>query len=396
VRVFLLCGEFPPLQGGVGDYTKELGRALAALGVEVHVITSVQGKSAPDGLVVHPRVRHWGWGCWVPILHLVRQGWPQVFHIQYQTAAYGMHPAVNFLPWLLRSLSRAGWLHRPLLAVTFHDLRKPYLFPKAGWVRGWVTRAIAQGCDVAITTNREDELALAGWGIRAISACISIGSNITPRLPPGYDRDTWRMRWGVGPKARLLGYFGFLNASKGVETLLRSLKLLLTDGWDVHLLMIGGRVGFSDPTNVAYATHIEALIEELDLGGRVHWTDFVPQLEVSASLMAVDLCVLPYRDGASFRRGTLMACLAHGRPIVSSYPSTPVPELRDGENVLLVPPDDPEALARCVEEALSDASLRQRLEEGASRLARSFAWPSIAQQTLALYERALRGMGDGR
>ena len=40
MRVLLVTGEYPPMQGGVGDYTRELGIALVALGVEVHVLTA--------------------------------------------------------------------------------------------------------------------------------------------------------------------------------------------------------------------------------------------------------------------------------------------------------------------------------------------------------------------
>jgi len=385
MRVFLLSGEFPPLQGGMGDYTKELGQALATLGVEVHVMTSTPGDSVPEGLMVHPLIGRWGWGCWGPIIHLVRQGQPQVLHIQYQTAAYGMHPAVNLLPWRLHLLS-----HRPRLVVTFHDLRVPYLFPKAGRMRQWVTQAIAQGCDALVATNQEDEWVLREWGFSAKMTRIPIGSNITPQPPPGYDREAWRRKWGVGPEAKLLGYFGFLNASKGVETLLQALKLLVEDGHDMHLLMVGGKVGSSDPTNIAYAQRMETLIEELGLSAQVHWTGFTPQSEVSAHLMAADLCVLPYRDGISFRRGSLMACLAHGCPIVSTRPSVRIPELREGENVLLAPPDDPATLARRVEDVAGDANLRQRLREGACCLAQDFTWPAIARQTVALYERLLR------
>ena len=387
MKVFLLSSEFPPMQGGVGDYSKELGQALAALGVEVHVITSTQGDSAPEGLTVHPLIRQWGWRCWRPIIHLVRQMQPQVLHIQYQTAAYGMHPAVNFIPWQLRLSAQLALSDRPRLVVTFHDLRVPYLFPKAGRVRQWVTQVIARGCDALIATNQEDELALRGWGLSAKVTRIPIGSNITPQPPPGYDREAWRMHWGIGPETKLLGYFGFLNASKGVETLLRTLKLLVEDGHDMHLLMVGGKVGSSDPTNIAYAQRIEALIDELGLSDRVHWTGFTPQSEVSANLMATDLCVLPYREGISFRRGSLMACLAHGCPIVSTRPSARIPELREGENVLLAPPDDPATLARRVEDAVWDAKLRHQLGEGARRLAQRFTWPAIAQQTVALYER---------
>jgi len=40
MRIGLITGEYPPMQGGVGDFTHELGKALAALGHEVHVLTS--------------------------------------------------------------------------------------------------------------------------------------------------------------------------------------------------------------------------------------------------------------------------------------------------------------------------------------------------------------------
>ena len=393
MKVFLLSGEFPPLQGGMGDYTRELGQAMAALGTKVHVVTSTRGNSPTEGLVVHPLIRHWGWGSLRTIIRLLRQEQPEVLHIQYQTAAYGQHPAINYLPRLLRLLMGSDLSRRPLLVTTFHDLLEPYLFPKAGRVRESVTRVIAKECDVIITTNQDDESSLRGWGLGAKVMRVPIGSNIIPQLPAGFDRDAWRVRWSIGPETTLLGYFGFLNVSKGVETLLQALSLLIEHGLNVHLLMVGGRLGSSDPTNVDYAQRVDSLIAELGLNDRIHWTGFISQTEVSASLTSTDLCVLPYRDGISFRRGSLMACLAHGRPIISTRPTTWVPELREGENVLLAPRDDPVALARRIEDAAWNAELRQRLAEGASHLARDFAWSAIARETVTLYERE-RGLSQ--
>ena len=42
MRVLFITGEYPSMQGGVGDYTHALGTALAALEVDVHVLTSRQ------------------------------------------------------------------------------------------------------------------------------------------------------------------------------------------------------------------------------------------------------------------------------------------------------------------------------------------------------------------
>jgi glycosyltransferase involved in cell wall biosynthesis len=155
--------------------------------------------------------------------------------------------------------------------------------------------------------------------------------------------------------------------------------------------MVGGKVGSSDPTNIAYLRKIEALIEELDVSSRVLWTGYVPQEEVSANLLASDVCVLPYRDGASLRRGTLMAAFAHGLAIVSTNRSDGVTngELKEGENIVLVPPDDPEALAEAIANLAKRPALRRKLGEGAKRLAQTFSWESIAIKTLEVYERIL-------
>src|SRR6266513_2376134 len=60
MRVGLVTGEYPPMQGGVGDFTRQLGQALAGLGVETHVITSRRAASAGTaGLTLHPVINHW-------------------------------------------------------------------------------------------------------------------------------------------------------------------------------------------------------------------------------------------------------------------------------------------------------------------------------------------------
>ncbi|MBC7251384.1 MAG: glycosyltransferase family 4 protein [Anaerolineae bacterium] len=384
MKVLLITGEFPPMQGGVGDFTHELGKALVALGCQVSVITSTKAGSRRqmNGIEVFPVIEQWNWRCWGAILRLVRELAPDVVNIQYQTAAYGMHPAINLLPRRLRWESQ-----RPRLVITYHDLREPYLFPKAGPLRRWITYEPARQCDAVIVTDPEDASRITQHALRITRlARIPIGSNIAPTPPRDYDRDAWRARWGVGPSDLLLAYFGFLNASKGGETLIRALGKVVAHGMPVNLLMIGGQVGSSDPTNVAYLNKVKALITELKLDERVHWTGYTPAEEVSANLLAADICVLPYRDGASFRRGSFMAALAHGCAIISTKPRGPVPELRDGENIILVPPDEPTALARAITRLAQNTELRQQLGKGAADLAQHFTWENIATQTLSLYE----------
>jgi len=157
-------------------------------------------------------------------------------------------------------------------------------------------------------------------------------------------------------------------------------------------LMVGGKVGASDPTNQAYLEHVERLSVDLGVADRVHWTGFTSSDQGPANLLAADCAVLPYREGATLRHGSLMAALAHGLPIVSTQSSggTEVdpdlfPMLRDGDSALLVPPEDPVRLAAAIERAMTDPSLRLRLSQAALDLAKKFEWDAIARRHLEVY-----------
>jgi len=380
MRIGLVTGEYPPDQGGVGDFTRELGQALAALGHDVHVLTGIQQDrphATQDPVTVHRKIRAWRWGCWRQVLRMAQEERLDVLNVQFQTAAYRMHPAIHFVP------RRQG---RPPVVVTFHDLKVPYLFPKAGPLRWQVVQTLARRAKGVIVTNAEDERQISNLQPPVSSLTrIPIGSNITPHLPDGYDRSAWRSRWGLGPEDFLLGYFGFLNERKGGEDLVNTLAALVARGLPAHLLLIGGQTGSSDSTNVAYAERVARLIAERGLSERVHRTGFVSPAEVSANLAAVDVCVLPYRDGVSLRHGSLHACLAHGRPVVTTRPAVETAEFRDGGNVLLVPARDVEALANGVARLATDRALRARLGGAAAALAAEFTWERIAARTAAFF-----------
>jgi len=395
LRVLLISGEYPPMQGGVADFTRLLGEAMAEQGAIVHVLTSVSAaqEEASDPIHCHPLMHSWRWKpLYAAVRRLLGEIGPDVVNIQYQTAAYALHPAINCLPLVCRKVPTV---------VTFHDLLVPYLFPKAGRLRWWANLALARWSTAVIVTNAQDQARLAGCGrIRRLER-IPIGSNLACAPPPEYDRTGWRRRWGIGEDTLALCYFGFLNASKGGEELIAALDALHQAGRDVHLLMIGGAVGASDPTNRAYLERVRSSIVKRELQDRVAWTGYLPPEEVSASLLAADICVLPYRDGASFRRGSFLAALTHGLPVVSTEPEMALPELVHGQNVWLVPArrrcgeatrrdrpmsaTDPKALAEALALLADDGELRQRLGAGARDLARQFGWQRIATRTMELY-----------
>jgi glycosyltransferase involved in cell wall biosynthesis len=70
----------------------------------------------------------------------------------------------------------------------------------------------------------------------------------------------------------------------------------------------------------------------------------LPAAEVAECLRACDLVVQPYPDGASTRRGSLMAALANGVPVVTTVGALSEPVWAGGA-VAAVPAGDPERLA---------------------------------------------------
>jgi glycosyltransferase involved in cell wall biosynthesis len=386
MRVLLVSGEFPPQPGGVGDYTDRLAGALADQGHTVAVLTSAPSPAvaATNGDAVWANrpeatvwrvVRHWNLRAWRLLAERIKAWRPDVVHFQYQAAAYGLGGAVTLYPWLLRT-----WHIRPLSVVTFHDLLTPHVFPLSGRL-GVDRRAVAwfgRGADAAIATNADDAQRLVQMGTRRVWQA-PIGANI-PVVAAG--TDAIRDRYGMAPGAPLLAYFGFYNASKGLEELFTAFAELARQRPDARLLLIGGGAGDTDPTNVQFTARLRQHAEKLALADRLIWTGYVDAAGVSRFLQAADLTVLPFRDGVSLRRGTLMAALSHGCAIVSTHANSPVPEL--GGAVLLCRANDPTDLQRAIAEGL-DTAVGQRLRREARAVAAQFSWETIAASHTHIY-----------
>ncbi len=378
-KVLFVTGEYPPMVGGVGRFTAELASALQIQGAQVSVLTDEQVTAESGGVRVLPGRRGWGWRILSDIPACARAIGAEWIHVQYQTAAYGMHPAINALPYFLRRHGlRAAW--------TYHDLRVPYLFPKAGArLRDWVTRLPLRAADAVVVTNQSDWESVQGQVQRGQLHRIPIGSDIESRRFTAEERSLRRAARGYGGEQLVLGYFGFLNASKGGLTLVETLAALAGEGRDVHLLMIGDRVGASDATNYGYLQRVEAAIAERGLAGRVRWTGHQSDEEVAADFNAIDVLVMPYEDGMSMRRSTLTAALANGCAIVTTHPQAPTPELAPDSDLLLVPPRDPAATAAAVRRIAADPRLAEKLRVNARKAARQFSWEVIAARHLEMY-----------
>ena len=160
---------------------------------------------------------------------------------------------------------------------------------------------------------------------------------------------------------RLLGVARMV-AKKGVDTLLDALALLPADlHWRyTHI----GRGSEAD------RLHKKAV--ELGLNDRIDWQGAKAQAEVIAAYSSADLYVMASRIAADGDRdglpNVLMEAASQELAAVTTAVSA-VPELiADGENGLLVPPDDPEALAAALETLIRDPEKRLSMGKRARRI----------------------------
>ncbi|TXR56395.1 glycosyltransferase [Quadrisphaera setariae] len=171
---------------------------------------------------------------------------------------------------------------------------------------------------------------------------------------------------------------GRLSSSKGFDVLLRAWAQARESSPAVRpqrLLLLG---------EGAEREHLEALVDQLGLGGSVRLPGFSTDLQ--AALAGAELFVLSsrYEGMGSF---VLLEAMAHGTPVVATdCPSGPRELLRDGELGALVPVEDVEALARALAAHAEDPSRLRATAEQRRRRAEEFApqrWVAAAARELA-------------
>ena len=168
---------------------------------------------------------------------------------------------------------------------------------------------------------------------------------------------------------------------KGFDILLQALSLLPADlHW--RFTHIGGGTEI---------VALKALADTLGLQRRITWKGALDQKEVLAEYRTNDIFALACRITADGDRDGLPNVLVEAssqRLVCLSTNISGVPELlKDGDNGLLVPPEDPQALALALERLIRDPALRQRLGQAAEQRVRDhFDYHASIRQLKTLFD----------
>jgi D-inositol-3-phosphate glycosyltransferase len=182
------------------------------------------------------------------------------------------------------------------------------------------------------------------------------------RTPP--DRDA--AREAVGARGRTILFFGYVRPYKGLADLLAALRLARPDAWDT-LLVVGE---FYEPRE-RYA----AALDDPALRGKVVIVDrYVANEEVAAYFAAADVVALPYRSATG--SGIVQVAYGAGVPVIATRTGGLEEVVGEGTTGLLVPPEDPAALAAAIERYFRDG-LAGPLRAGVAEARTRYSWDAL-------------------
>lgn len=357
----LLTGEFPPQPGGVSDYTWQVAEGLARAGRAVHVWAPGERQDTPPpaGVTVHRLPEGFGVrGLQRLERELARLPGPKRLLVQYVPHAFGYRAMnVPFAWWLARRGDDEVWTY-------FHEVSFPW-----GWDRPWRHNVLGAAHRVmaALVLARTDRVFVSTpwWSERlhkpprrAPIEWLPVPSNL-PTQPSTSAVEAARASLRTGPESVLLGHLGTYgeHIAGTLEEVLP--ELLRRDARRLAVLAGRGSTHFAEQLTGRYP----------ELTGRVRALGGLPGDALAATLKACDVLLQPYPDGLSTRRGSAMAGLGLGVPLVSNTGPATESVWRDSNALVLA--SEP-----------TGASVREAAE---ALLSTPEKWPALGQRAADFY-----------
>ncbi len=264
-------------------------------------------------------------------------------------------------PWSCQYCVAAAALTRRARVVAVYQLAVPPLGGRQRLAKRLTSLAVGRHVGVGERTSREVEelVGLARGSVQTIHNGVPDGPIAAVARPRS------------GP---LIGAIGRLERQKGFDTLIRA----LADLDHAALLIVG---------DGSERGRLEAIAREVGVAERILWVGWCD--DPRAYLPAVDVLALPSRF-EGFPLAVLEALLARTAVVAADVGSVREAVV-DGKTGLLVPPDDPGALAAALRRLLADELLRRRLGENGRRLVLDrFTADRMAAGFESLYRELLR------
>ena len=182
--------------------------------------------------------------------------------------------------------------------------------------------------------------------------------------------------------------FGLLSPNKGIENVIQALPAILSRHGNVVYMVSGvTHPHVLRDEGEKYRQSLQKLASDLGVEGNVIFRNrFVSPQELVEVIGAADIYITPYKYKGQVVSGTLAYALSAGKAIIST-PYLHAMELLDEGRGILVPFDDPQALAAKTVELLDNGTARHAMRKRAYLYTRDMVWNRVAQQYMGSFKR---------
>jgi glycosyltransferase involved in cell wall biosynthesis len=188
-----------------------------------------------------------------------------------------------------------------------------------------------------------------------------------------------RQELNIDPRHKVVLLFGAIRPYKGIETAIEAFSQVLLEVPDSLLIIAGKLWQRWEP--------YQQLIDKHGIAKEVRtFLNYIPSNNVFRYFEAADLVILPYLQFSS-QSGVGGTAVSFRKPMIVSAVGG-LPDLVKNTEYI-VPPGNPDLLARKMIDCLSDPTRLAAMAADAQQVAAEISWPVIAQKTLAIYERML-------
>ena len=347
----IITGEFPPQRGGVSDYTFQLAQGLAAWDSEVHVWapTPPADGDLPEGVHLHSLPGKFGirW-----LLGLERGlsafSEKQTVLVQYVPHMYG---------WKAMNIAFCCWLAcgRKNVWVMFHEVAYPF---RPGQPLKHHFLAAVHRCMAWIV------LRAASRSYTSIEPYQQTLEKLSPKAEPKllriFSNVPFKRSHGVKSFRSKGSHFKvgvFSNFQPEISALLTEMLPVLLENPDFHVRLIGPGERFMED----FGSRFPQFHARISASGHVNALDVGPHLEACDALLQL------YPDGACAARGTFIAALASGVPIVSN-PGHLTEPVFSRRGAVAFSPLNPAAIRETLEQLQADPEMARKIGDAARRL----------------------------
>ncbi len=211
--------------------------------------------------------------------------------------------------------------------------------------------------------------------------------NLESFSSPAVGPDEMRRSLALDTGTLVFGVVGQITPWKGQYEAIQAFSRVRDGGAGAHLVIVGDAKFVSASTrydNRAYLQSLKRLVEELDLGDRVHFLG--ERKDIPSVMGMLDALMVPSWEEPFGR--VVVEAMALGIPVLATRCGGPAEIIEDGISGMLLAPRSPDQWTKALESIASSADVRQRMGARATERSGDFALPHHVAQVCRVYRQA--------